>query len=506
MPAYKHRHRPILVVLAVFAVYALLAFRLTAPERDPDEGINLIKAALLLKGYSLYADIWNDQPPVFTVLLSAFFRVAGPSIEAARILVLAFSCILLWSFHQIIELSLDRRSAALATILLATSWMFARLSLSVMIGVPSLSFALLSIYTSLLSRGNKSMPGVGKGIAFQVLSGGLFALSLQTKLFTIFMVPLYFLLDDGHGSLIKNRVWSKISWFSVWLSAVLFTYILVGLIMGANDYSQLVAPHASQAVRQAFINADLYSKNIKILLQKDFLALFLASLGMLRVLIWSGMSIRLFPLGWLVLANISMFFHKPVWYHHYLLLSIPLCWLSAYGLSSLLSNIKIANMWRGIAQSPILIKAAFSLLSILAALSMYRFHGKTIQARDFKPPFQASRAIVETLLKYRDYTRWLFTDKPILAFENNMNQPPEIAVFTWKRLESGNLNSNALITVLRKYRPEQVVLARFTDQILRINEINAYLTANYTLKYLSPDGSSAQYLRNDLAAWNRAIK
>lgn len=301
MPLY--RQRSILAILAIFAAYALVAFHLIGIEKDPDEGINLMKATLVLKGYSLYMDIWNDQPPVFTILLAGLFRLVGPSIEVARLLVLSFACILLWSFHQIIELSLDRRSALLATILLATSWMFARLSLSVMIGVPALSLALLSIYFFILSNRDSSIPVTSKWMVYPWLSGILFALSLQTKLFAAFLAPLYLLLDDGNGTHMTNRAWSRLFQYFVWLLVVLSAYILIGLISGASDYRQLVSPHASGAIRHAYIHSDLYFNNVIMLLRKDYLPLVLACLGTFTILKWRAELNGLFPLAWFILAN-----------------------------------------------------------------------------------------------------------------------------------------------------------------------------------------------------------
>ena len=44
-------------------------------EIDPDEGINLIKGLLVEQGYSLYTEIWSDQPPLFTYFLAVVFRI-----------------------------------------------------------------------------------------------------------------------------------------------------------------------------------------------------------------------------------------------------------------------------------------------------------------------------------------------------------------------------------------------------------------------------------------------
>jgi hypothetical protein len=39
-------------------------------EYDPDEGVNVIKASLYSKGFSLYDEIWSNQPHLLTYILS----------------------------------------------------------------------------------------------------------------------------------------------------------------------------------------------------------------------------------------------------------------------------------------------------------------------------------------------------------------------------------------------------------------------------------------------------
>ncbi len=115
-------------------------------EFDYDEGFNLMKAFLYSQGFSLYTQIWNDQPPLFTVILSSWLKIFGNSILAARLLIIIFSALLIYCFYKIVSINLGRLPALIATFLLFTSWLYIRLSISVMIGLPSLSLAVLSIY------------------------------------------------------------------------------------------------------------------------------------------------------------------------------------------------------------------------------------------------------------------------------------------------------------------------------------------------------------------------
>jgi hypothetical protein len=87
------RQRQIIYWLAL-ALIAISLDRLGSGSRAHrfswkyDEGLNAVKAQLLLAGKPLYREIWSDQPPLFTLLLVASFKVWGQSVLAGRALVL----------------------------------------------------------------------------------------------------------------------------------------------------------------------------------------------------------------------------------------------------------------------------------------------------------------------------------------------------------------------------------------------------------------------------------
>ena len=50
-----------------------------------DEGFELMKSYLLANKYTMYAEIWSDQPPLHTAILATVFRAAGTSVLFARL-------------------------------------------------------------------------------------------------------------------------------------------------------------------------------------------------------------------------------------------------------------------------------------------------------------------------------------------------------------------------------------------------------------------------------------
>jgi 4-amino-4-deoxy-L-arabinose transferase-like glycosyltransferase len=459
---------------------------------DNDEGLELIKASLYSEGFSLYTQIWNDQPPLLTVLLSHWFDLFGKSIFAGRLLILSFSTMLIWSFCQTLRLSLGSLSALVGTLLLVLSYQFLQLSVSVMFGLPALALAMLSVYTLML---HKRKPHKGLIVA----SGGLLALSLQTKLFTIFIIPLliFELLDfriREHER--KEGRWSSIL---LWLGSLLAVFTSIGLLLHSLSYEQLLQANLGQNVKSAFENESLHNVILPMLLQ-DSDCLLLAILGILVVLAnqqWE----KIFPLVWLVTVILLLLNYKPVWYHYYLLFSIPLAWLAVYGATSAFnflqrkrwhSNFKSLNLKRLLLSG---LAAALLMLSIIEIpikiITVQRENQASVEK------YKLNTEIVDRLLEHKRSTRWVFTDLPIYAFYTGLRVPPEIAVFSRKRLSSGNLTVDQLLTVLRTYHPEQIILGRFPE--IR-DELSFYIRQNYSKTY--EDSSITHYLLKECCQYS----
>ncbi len=135
-----------IILITLFIGIIILTSPLTRVfEYNTDEGINLMKSWLFMKGFLLYKQIWSDQPPLMTLILSYWLKLFGLSVYHARILILIFSVMLLWAFYQTIKILLGRILAFIALVFLVLSTAYLRLSVSVMIGIPALALAMFSI-------------------------------------------------------------------------------------------------------------------------------------------------------------------------------------------------------------------------------------------------------------------------------------------------------------------------------------------------------------------------
>ncbi len=451
-------------------------------ELDSDEGLNLIKVLLYSQGFSLYTQIWNDQPPLFTVVLSLWFSLVGQSIIAARLLILIFSALLMWCFYQIIRRELGRIPALVATILLLTSWLFIRISISVMIGIPSLSMAMISIYSLTLYKQHYQRQVL-------ILSGAFLALSLQTKLFTVFLIPLIlFSICDYQLNLNKLKKQAKLLFYPVtyWLGAFGIVYTLIFFLSKqVYSYDQVFKSHLNQPIQEELVNFDNFTF-LTSTISQDYDYMFLGFIGILAIF-WKKQKNGLFPLIWLVTALLILLNHKPIWYHHYPLLAIPICWLAAYGVAFVLEI--FGKSWHQNLKLQDIKRLTFACLVVV--IMIFLIIATPPKSQGIPPK---NLELMQLVLKYKDSTRWLFTDRPIYAFYANLPIPPEIAIMSYKRFNSGRLSLKEILTVLEKYRPEQIAFARWGSKIKSDSKIKNFIDNNYSKTYTSQDGSEEHYI------------
>src|SRR5512138_2630796 len=98
------------------------------------------------KGYALYTRIWNDQPPVFTMLLCGAFKAGGTSILTARLVACGFGLLLVSGFHELVRARSGTRTALFAAFLLLASPSVLVLGASAMLECPAFATGLLAAW------------------------------------------------------------------------------------------------------------------------------------------------------------------------------------------------------------------------------------------------------------------------------------------------------------------------------------------------------------------------
>ncbi len=225
----------ILIPVAFVAIVAATVPFTRIFEYDPDEGVYLMRAYLHAHGFELYKDVWMDQPPVFILILSNLFKIFGPSVPAARWLVLVFSGIFLWAVYRIISRTQNTFSAVWAVAMMIFSSLHIRSSVAVMGTIPSLSLAALSLY-GLFLYGE-----TGKR-RYLVFSGGLFALAFLTRVFVIVFLPgilwEIFLIRRRAPADRKKKLGSAGA-TALWFLAFGAVFFYVCCVATSLDFSQL---------------------------------------------------------------------------------------------------------------------------------------------------------------------------------------------------------------------------------------------------------------------------
>ena len=79
------------LLLASYLAFETFIPLRTAVQIGADEGFELAKATLCLHGQHLYTEVWNDQPPLHTFLVTEILRYLSPSILGPRLLTIGFA-------------------------------------------------------------------------------------------------------------------------------------------------------------------------------------------------------------------------------------------------------------------------------------------------------------------------------------------------------------------------------------------------------------------------------
>ncbi|AFZ60787.1 hypothetical protein Anacy_5473 [Anabaena cylindrica PCC 7122] len=503
-----------IIIPLIFIIFTLIIMPIDQVFMfDSDEGIALIQANIYDQNIiNNSPQIWSDQPPLFPIIISKSLDFFGDQISNARILILLFSTLLIWSFSHILRLSVGKLTAIITIILLIISINFLRLSVSVMQCIPCLSLGMLSIYLLILYTKNVQ-------IYWIILSGIIFALSLQIKMIMIFLIPvmiIYFLTTSYKISLnnitninIVNILKSPIS---IWLLSISTAFIIVSFITQSLNIEKILFFHISSNLKYSFSKHNSFQDVIYIYLQ-NFDALLLSLLG----LKYQNLKINLpldnkiidnkpeqhiykIPLFWLIIITFVFLNHKPIWYHYIILVSVPLTWLGAYGIRGILVKFSQNNHTNKIFNLKQIQISKFAVFTIFLTLLVIPIKLGVIQWENynFVQKSQLKFANLERIITYKNQSKWLFTDVGMYGFYSQINIPPELTVISMKRLNSGTINSEFLFKVLEKYQPEQILINRFFSIF---DLIKPYVDKNYQEIYV--DESTKHYLRNNIQKLNQ---
>ncbi len=203
--------------VTVAAVLLLLYFAFPiwrASGLSGDEGMEFCKAFLLLKRPGDAATMWNDQPWLYTIVLSHLFSFFGSRPGVARVLTLASTGALLLSMLALLPKSV-RWPGRLACVAFFISWTeIPALSVSAMCELPAQAVAITAVALALTGKRENSWWR-------PISSGALFGTALQLK-FTAAIVFPAFLAAAWVAGVRRPRFWAL--WVSSFGGCLLLSF------------------------------------------------------------------------------------------------------------------------------------------------------------------------------------------------------------------------------------------------------------------------------------------
>lgn len=487
-----YRFWPMALPLAFLAAMFLFYPFRERFEFDVDEGYVAMRSFLVARGYPLYSEVWSDQPPLFTYLMAAWIRFFGTDINAARTLVLLFSTILMAGAVYILLSKWGAPHALAGSILILLLPYYTTLSASVMLAVPNLAFAVLSLLALLSWHDNRQT-------RWLLISALALGLSVLTKLISAFLVLVFaigILLDT------RARLSQPASFQRLMRHALLWCLVFAAVVVGAGlllirpaNIHQLFDTHLVISQNQAYIESTPAAQTITQHLQASWPILLLAIPGCIFILLerrWTS----LYLLFWALTAFLVFSFYAPVWYHYQLLITVPVAMLAAIGVGEAIGFIQ-----QGIRSRPFFASRTWLGLIALAGFALAIANRTPVTLPDFyHPPAIITRSVHDAwpeqmfltkMSNHAPQTHWVLTTLPMYAFRVGLPAPPFLAVSSGKRIAAGELNETDMIEIFDQYKPEQVLIRRGEYPLLEER-----LKVGYRLLYSR--GKRLLYLRSDL--------
>lgn len=476
----------------VAATYLALSSALTrfanVFEFDADEGNNLIKALLVARGHRFFTEIWSDQPPLFAYLLRAGFEVFGWQVSVARYLVLVFSALLVFAVYDTVVLSRARSSerawpshvaAGLAALLVVGSWGFARLRVSAMIGMPSVTLATLAVWAALRAGGS------AKRRAWIWASGALLGISISTKLFTAYLLPVVLLavVLSLWGQLPRRAARTLAAHWCAAFFAALLVGLSPALLSGSpaelylTHWGARAAAYRSRHSLLGFLDADA--------------AMFALTAMGVTVAILQRERAALPWVLWLVLSAVALGTHDPLWAHHHQLLVPAAAALAGLGVSRLI-ELPRGKIARPLSSALALIAAAGTLWHVHDRLPDLRHPWRKNDAREWA-------AVDKLRTLARGYDGYIVSSRQVYAFYAGLPVPPELSVTSAKRFRAGGVDGTRIAELAEKHRVRFVILTRRWSGSIR-GEIKRRIKGRYELVYSDPQNQQLEIYQRKASA------
>lgn len=436
-----------------------------------DEGFELAKAILCLHGYHLYSDIWNDQPPLLTFLVTGILKHVTLSALGPRLLTGLFSGILLTSLFCL-GVCLDGwLVGTLTAVFFLASPGFLVLGSSCMLEVPALATAAAALAVLVVGRRATWRHS-------EVWAGILFGISLETKLINIILLPLaagivYF--DDGGLRQSWRHVGRSVLVLSV---SIILSVALVDYMASGGAY----LAHFSTSWKSHFGGVKVFNHGSpgdhpfdwSAVLKNWDVAIPAAAGVAASFRRRSQDALRLLPVAWLGLSFVVFGVHRPWWHYYIVHTSVPLCWCAAIGLGWVFDVARARK-------SPILMGVLGVYFICAAAWMSARVYLQIEETR--RSPHTYACLFLKEIADLQPQPKWIYCEEPVYSFHTGIPMPPDLAVVMLKRYWSGEITDDRIAADLTQYQPGIILLRNDSRQ----RPFHQLLDGNYHLIYMDND-------------------
>jgi 4-amino-4-deoxy-L-arabinose transferase-like glycosyltransferase len=463
----------------------------TVVQIGADEGFELAKATLCLKGHNLYTEVWNDQPPLHTFLTTQVLRYISPSIIAPRLLTVAFSVLLLSAIFRIMLRLHGLFVASISTVLVLASPGFLELATSCMLEIPALALAVVGLRLSIdagtittesaaspLNQITSASSPLGKTHWKRfVLSGVMLGLALQTKLVPVIYLALIPVIL-WFGAPVEDRslkgLVPRLALIGVSLSIV-FIGVEFLIDRGAylHNFGQSWTSHFSPAKSTEYGAASEHPFKWDVLV-KNWDVTVPALIGLSCLFTRPARLGLILPLAWLLLTFVVFGLHRPWWPYYYIHTAIPMCLCAGIGATFLSNRIKSRPL--GFLTTVVCLFGAGAICWMGARLYLQVTNLRQ-SAMTYSSP------VIEQINLFQASAGWLYTDKLIYSFHSSIPMVPSLAVVPIKRMWSGEMTNVRLAHELEAYKPGVIALVNDGRDV----PFKDLLDRDYQLVYMDPE-------------------
>ena len=454
------------LILGSFVLVQLFLPLRTAVQIGGDEGFELAKATLCLKGHKLYSEVWNDQPPLHTFIITQVLKYLSGSVLGPRLVTSLFTAMLLASIFIISHRICGLLVATLTATLLIGSPGFLELSSSSMVEIPAVAPAVAALAFLLVV-------GQTKWRMVEILAGIAFGVALQIKLISAILLPLAaFIFWLQHRKSPCGKIGGSLLVFA---GSVAVSFVAIDCFIDGGAYMlhfrQSWAAHFAPATSFEYGSASDHPFDWSILLKNwdtTIPAVFgiIFSLQQKRRAPWIEL-----PVAWMALTLILFASHRPWWSYYYVHIAIPLCWCAAIGIKAVG---ELIMRRRDIALGVLLGLFGAGALSWTVARVC-------LQAAAIRhSPQLYSSVFLTQIERLKPFTDFIYGDEPVYSFHAGIPMPPRLAIVSLKRLWSGDLTNAKIVEELCDVKPGIILLANDA----RVLPFEDLLRTDYTLIYM----------------------